>query len=261
MSSWGSLFGAGANYAAMEEVLKRLDELGQQSSTGMDDIATDAMTNTEFVPYTVKTGDGTFTTTASGGLDFAMNREAQKRQDKRFAEAESLFNRAAADPTENIQGIYDQIRATQQPEEARNLSGVQQGLFNTGRGGISSAQYGGSPEQFAFEKARQETMNQAALSARGVSNEERAADLTQAMSLSGMGYMGQDKALSMFDAAGLPAQLAQKGQLSGAELAAQSQIAGLEGLLSMGQVGAETSTAFLRSLVESLTSSGGLFDF
>ena len=60
MGGWGSLFGAGANYAAMEEILERLDELGLQSSEGMEDIATDAVAGTEFVPYTVKTGDGTF---------------------------------------------------------------------------------------------------------------------------------------------------------------------------------------------------------
>jgi hypothetical protein len=164
MGAWGSLFGAGANFAAMEEILKRLDELGQQSTEGMEDIATGVTAGTEFVPYTVKTGDGTFTTTEAGGLNFVMNEEAQARQDARFAEAESLFGRAAADPTANIQGIYDQIRAVQQPEEARNLSGIQQGLFSSGRGGISSAQYGGTPEQFAFEKARQEAMNEAAVS-------------------------------------------------------------------------------------------------
>ncbi len=260
MADYSKLFGSGLNLVAMKEVLDQLEKLGTASTTGMEQIASGVGADTAFKPYTVTTNDGTFTTTAEGGLDFAMNEAGQARQDARFAEAETLFGRAAADPTENIQNIYDQIRAVQQPEEARNLSGVQQGLFSSGRGGISSEQYGGSPEQFAFEKARQETMNQAALTARGQSNEERAADLQSAMSLSGMGYLPQDKALGMFEASQIPSQLASRGQLSGAELAAQARIAGLEGMLGMGQVGAEASTAFLQSLISGLTGEKGFLD-
>jgi hypothetical protein len=84
--------------------------------------------------------------------------------------------------------------------------------------------YGGTPEQMAYEKARQESMLGANLAARTQSQAEQA----QAANLGGMmqqyGYNPQQQALSLLEASQIPTGLQQKGQLTGAEL--QSQLGG-----------------------------------
>jgi hypothetical protein len=88
--------------------------------------------------------------------------------------------------------------------------------------------YGGTPEQMAYEKARQESMLNANLAARTQSQAEQ----LQAANLGGMlqqaGYDPQRQAIDLFGASGVPSQLAAKGQLGGAELQAQAGGRGLE---------------------------------
>jgi hypothetical protein len=105
---------------------------------------------------------------------------------------------------------------------------MQENLFSSGRGGVQTAMYGGTPEQMAYEKARQESMLNANLAARTQSQAEQ----LQAGQLGGMlqqaGYDPQRQAIDLFGASGVPSQLAAKGQLGGAELQSQAGGRGLE---------------------------------
>jgi len=309
----GGLLGAGSNYAAMEKVLGMLEELGLDSSEGMKKIAQAAQSDTAFRPYTVTSNTGSrFTTTPQGGLRYEMSEADRKRQRNLFGQASDLygqvgqglsesdrrlqkrrldesnrmFKAALVDPTQAAGEYYENIRAAQRPEEERQRMALNQSLFSRGRGGISTAEFGGTAEEFGYEKARAEAGLQASAMARQqalgeqqqmfgrgqalaqqaylpeqqqMAREQQA--LAQANALMGAGYQPQQQALSLFGASQIPSQLAQKSQLSGAELAAQANIAGLEGMLGMGQVGAETTTAFMQSLIQALTGKDGLFDF
>jgi len=88
-----------------------------------------------------------------------------------------------ASPT--AQSIYDQIRATQTPEEERNAVALENMLFAQGRGGVSTAAYGGTPEQLAQAKAQAEARNSASLQSittadsLASSQQQRAAQLSQ----------------------------------------------------------------------------------
>lgn len=310
---FGGVLGAGANWAAMEKVLGMLEELGIDSSEGMKKIAQAAQSDTAFKPYTVTSNTGTrFTTTPEGGLRYEMSEADKKRQRSLFGQASELygqvgqglserdrrlqkqrldesnrmFEAALVDPTQAAGEYYENIRAAQRPEEERQRMALNQSLFSRGRGGISTAEFGGTAEEFGYEKARAEAGLQASAMARQqalgeqqqmfgrgqslyqqaylpeqqqMAREQQA--LTQANALMGAGYLPEQQALGLFGASQIPSQLASRSQLSGAELAAQANIAGLEGMLGMGQVGAETSTAFMQSLIQSLTGEGGLFDF
>jgi hypothetical protein len=309
----GGLLGAGANYAAYEKVLGLLEELGVDSTEGMRKIGQAAQSDTAFRPYTVTSNTGArFTTTPQGGLRYEMSEADRKRQrslfgqasdlygmvgqglsesdrrlqQRRLDESKSMFKKALIDPSQAAGDYYENIRAAQRPEEARQKMALNQSLFSRGRGGISTAEFGGTAEEFGYEKARAEAGLQASAMARQqalgeqqqmfsrgqalaqqaylpeqqqMAREQQA--LAQANALMGAGYQPQQQALSLFGASQIPSQLAQKSQLSGAELAAQANIAGLEGMLGMGKVGAETTTAFLQSLVQALTAKDGLFDF
>lgn len=309
----GGLGGAYLSKEAMDRLTSMLDDLGVEGVEGMRAIADQASEASAFKPYTVTSNTGTrFTTTPSGGLRYDMSAADKKRQQslfgqasglfgqvgqglsksdqqlqrQRLEEADRMFSQAMVDPSEAASQYYENIRAAQRPEEARQRMALDQSLFSRGRGGISTAEFGGTAEEFGYEKARAEAGLQASAIARQqalgeqqqlfnrgqaltqqaylpeqqqMAREQQA--LAQANALMGAGYLPQQQALSLFGASQLPAQLAQKGQLSGSELAAQANIAGLEGQLGMGKVSAETSTAFMQSLIQALTGEGGAFDW
>lgn len=258
-----------------------------------------------------------------------MSRDEQKRQRNRLSAAESLYKQADADPSKLAGDYYENIRAAQRPEEERQRMNLDQGLFSSGRGGISTAEFGGTAEEFAFEKARAEAGLQASAQARsmalgeqqqalGMANQltgdaynvqnqqlareqqalqmggnlmgqsflpqqQRMAEQQNAMqmgtslfgqsfmpeqqaianqqALAGLGsqfmnqgYMPQQQALSMFGASQIPAQLAQQSQLSGAELRAQLEQSGLEGLLSAGVSEASSTAELYKAIINGLSS-------
>jgi len=98
--------------------------------------------------------------------------------------------------------VYERIRAVQRPEEQRRQLALQEQLQAQGRTGLRTAQFGGSPEQFAFAQAQEEAKNRAALSALGQAQAEQQQQLGLAQGLFGLGS----------GAAALPASL-QQGQL------------------------------------------------
>jgi hypothetical protein len=241
---------------SLGEIQSLLDRLRTQISEGTGTIGQQAADSMQFRPYTVTSGLGTFTTDESGGLNFALSDEARAQQQARFDQAETLFGRAMADPTRATATLYEDIRAIQRPEEQRMQQGLNQGLFSSGRGGISSAEFGGTREEFMSEKARAEAMNAAALQARGMVQQQQQQDFATAQGLMGLGYMPQQQALGLFQQSQIPAQLAQQAQLGGAELQSQIGLTGLEGLMGLGQAEAEAAASLFAGIIQGL---GGLY--
>ena len=203
-----------------------------QSAVAMGEAAGQlAIDRSSFQPYTVTSNLATGSTNAQGGLDLSLSAEEQRRQNERFRQAESIYGAIGADPSRMASEYYESIRAAQRPEEERNRLAMQQGLFSSGRGGISSAQYGGTPEQFAFEKARAEAQLGASSTARTAALAERDQQLKAAGLLTDQAYQGQREAIDLFGAAATPSQLAATGARTGAELAAQLEGTGIEGML------------------------------
>lgn len=100
----------------------------------------------------------------------------QQRANQRGTDAYGASNiamdRSLQDPSQRESDVYGRIRAMQRPEEQRQQDSMNAGLFGSGRGGMSTNAYGGSPEQFAFGKAQAEARNQASLQAMGQSQTE-----------------------------------------------------------------------------------------
>ncbi len=117
--------------------------------------------------------------------------------------------------------VYERIRATQRPEEERRQLALQDQLLSQGRLGLRTAQFGGSPEQFALAQAQEEAKNRAALSALGQAQAEQQQQLGLAQGLFGLGS----------GAAALPASL-QQGQLGNIGAALGLQYAPEQQLLS-----------------------------
>lgn len=135
------------------------------------------------------------------------------------------------DTTAREQDIYNRIRAAQTPEEQRAQAALEERLAAQGRLGVSTAQYGGTPEQLAIAKAREEAKNSAMLSAMQQAGAERQQDLATATGLTGLaGNLATG--LGGLNAQDLQNQLA----LAGGSQAALAQQLGLQ--QGYGQLGA-----------------------
>jgi hypothetical protein len=214
-----------------------------------------AIDRASFQPYTVTSNLATGTTTPEGGLRLDLSPEEQRRQQERFRQAESIYGTIGADPRRMASEYYENIRAAQRPEEERDRLAMQQGLFSSGRGGIASAQFGGTPEQFAFEKARAEAQLGAGAKARELALSERDQQLKAAGLLTDQAYQGQREAIDLFGASSVPAQLSATGARTGAELASQLESTGIEGMLQGEELANLLERAGIAGALPALTGS------
>ena len=104
--------------------------------------------------------------------------------------------------------VFERIRATQRPEEERQRLELEQRLAAQGRLGVSTAMYGGTPEQMALAKAQEESQDRASLAAIQQAQSERQQALGEAESLGSM-FAGQ---------AGLSGDLQSQSQQRAAQL-------------------------------------------
>ena len=219
-----ALRGAGEYYLGQEGV----EGAYQTGATGLEmaqQLGQQAAEAAQFKPYTVTSNLARVGTDPSGGFTTQLSPEQQALQNQIMGQAGGFFGQLQADPTAVQAGIYEDIRATQRPEEERQRLALEERMLSQGRLGVSSAAYGGaSPELLAMETARQEAMARANLGARqqALAEQQQAAGI--AGGLLGAGYMPQQQALSLLQASQIPAGLQQRGQLTGVEL--QSQLGG-----------------------------------
>ena len=223
----GALQAAGGYYAGQQGIEGAM-ATGQAGLGLGEAMGKRAYDQSQFRPFGVTSNLANVQTTAEGGVNLNLSPEQQAMQQQLLGQSQGLFGQVGADPAAAQSALYEQIRATQQPEEERQRLQMQENLFSSGRGGVQTAMYGGTPEQMAYEKARQESMLNANLAARTQSQAEQ----LQAANLGGMlqqaGYDPQRQAIDLFGASGVPSQLAAKGQLGGAELQSQAGGRGLE---------------------------------
>ena len=231
------LFNVGSSYLLGREGEKSFEELGAASLAGAERLGNEAMRGTRFKPFGVTSNLANVETDRTGGFNVNLSPEMERFQNNTLGKANDLFADIGQDPTLAAQEIYDMIRAVQQPDEERALLGLQESLFAGGRGGVQTAMYGGTPEQFAYNKAQQEAMNAAALSARGQVLAEEEQRLTSGLGMLNAGYTPQDKALEMLGYGTDVSNLVGTGQRAGSSLRAQLGSTGLESSIQAAGLG------------------------
>jgi hypothetical protein len=230
--SLSDLIGAAAGYYNTDEAAKAALELGEKSATAAQAMGQTAAGMAEFKPFTVTTGLGTATTTPEGGFTLGLSPEQQALQTQLMGQAQGLFGKVGVDPSTAQADLYEQIRATQRPEEERNRLALEERMLSQGRMGLSSSAYGGSsPELLAQETARQEAMARANLGARTQAMSEQAQALTAATGLMGLGYTPQEQALAALGYGADIAKISDIGRRTGAEVFGQLGQTGLQSLM------------------------------
>lgn len=226
---YGDLITTGSQYYLGDEAIKAVRESGIEGQRQAGELAAEARAGTTFQPYTVTGGLGGITTTPEGGFGIDLSPEQQAIQQQLMGQAQGLFGQVGQDPASQQAAIYEQIRATQRPEEERQRLATEARMLSQGRLGISGAAYGGSsPELLAQETARQEAMGRANLGARQQALTEQQQALAGATGLMAAGYQPQQQALAMLQASATPAGFADIGRRTGTQLASQLGLGGLE---------------------------------
>jgi hypothetical protein len=100
---------------------------------------------------------------------------------------EQFMGQAGMPVTDREAAVYERIRAAQRPEEERQRMALEERLFAQGRGGVTTSQYGGTPEQLAMAQAQTEAQNQAMLGAMQQAQREQAQQAEIGARYTGMG--------------------------------------------------------------------------
>ena len=291
----GQLLGAGLSIDALNDIARRGKDFQSEALA----LGERAQQDTAFKPFSISTGfggvaagpQGGYTTTLSpqqqalqsqlagitGGLTggFGMGApDVSGIQGQALGGVQGLLQQAQGGIAGREQSVYDRIRATQMPEEQRQQLALNERLASQGRTGLRTAQFGGSPEQFAMEKARAEAMNQASLASINQAEQQRASDLAAATGMFGLGsqasflpsglqqaqlgnigasmglqYMPEQQLLGSLTPAISLADIAGTGQRQGAGLFAEAGAAGLEANLGAQQNRAEGLAGLYNSLI------------
>jgi len=220
---------AGGEYFLGREAIGDVQALGRQAQERATALAEQGRAGAEFKPYTVTSGLANIATDPTGGFAINLSPEQQALQAQLQGQAAGLFGQVGQDPAAQQAAIFEQIRATQRPEEERQRLALEERMLSQGRLGLGSAAYGGSsPELLAQETARQEAMARANVGARQQALAEQQQALAGATGLLSSGYTPQREALNLLATSQVPAGFADIGRRTGAELQSQVGRVGLE---------------------------------
>ena len=202
----GDALRGGASYYLGSENIDAAKQLGRETQAGMGALAAAAQEGTAFKPYTVTSGLANVGTTAEGGYGISLSPEQEALQRQLMGQAAGLFGQVGQDPAAQQSAIYEQLRATQRPEEERQRLATEERMLSQGRLGMQSNAYGGaSPELLAQETARQEAMGRANIGARQQALAEQQQALAGGQGLLQAGYSPQQQALAMLSGSAVPA--------------------------------------------------------
>lgn len=273
----GQLIGTGLSI----DELNKITDIAQRSAQEQAALGRQAQQEMAFKPFTVSTGFGGIATTPEGGYatTLAPQQAAQQQQlqaltggllggmgavapDVSGIQQQALggvggfLTGAMAPMAQREADVYERIRATQRPEEQRQQLALEERLAAQGRTGLRTAQFGGSPEQFALAQAQEEAKARASLAALEQAQAEqlqqvglaesmfglggRAAGLPQALQAGQLGniqaamglqYMPEQQLLGTLTPALSIADIARTGQQLGAQTMSKAGISGLEDIL------------------------------
>jgi hypothetical protein len=269
--------GLGAVYG-FNKGISDVQDVGSRALQRAETAATDVAGQTQFKPFTVTSGIGGVSTTPTGGLTTTLSPEQQALQqqlqgfgtqafgmlgspEQRAQEQASVLGMISGgmSPQQREAEIMQRLQAAVSPEQERQRMALEERLLGQGRLGVTTNQYGGTPEQLALEKAiaeqqaslgvsameqaRAEQQQQASQTLAGLQETRQRLGLFGDLGLQSLGasYLPQQQLLNTLAPAIDISNIASAGQRQGAQLGTSLLEAGLE-----SQLGAETAAANLR---------------
>ena len=264
MAGLFSLLGGLGSIAGGLDIADDIRASGAAAAGQMGDLAGQLQEDTAFKGYGVTTGLGTATVGADGSTDFGVG------QDQGMVDASGNYMNASQAAMQNAMGdnsareqeIYNKAMAMQNPMLDAQQASQQAREFAQGRGGIRGSQFGGTAEDAAMARARAQASNQASFQAMGQSQQEMMNQAQMANMFGGMGqnafgssFMPMQQQANMMQVGQNNANMAQTGQITGANLGAQLGLGGIQSQVNADMAAANMYTGLFGS---GMTALGGL---
>ena len=225
----------------------RLGGIGERGLGLGQRLAEQQMQQAAFRPYTVTSATGgQFMAGPEGQYTLTLSPEEQAFQQQMFGGAGDFFRQAAVDPSVREEQLYGQISEALAPEQRAQQLGLEERLAAQGRLGVRTAEFGGTPEALAMQKAQAQQLSQARLGAAQQARQEQMGLAQLGQQYLGAGYIPQAQLLGALTPGQTAAAQAQQAQLYGTGLFGEATASGIDALLGsalgqanlMGTVGA-----------------------
>ena len=250
MANWTSALISGAG---LWNQLDRFDDLGSYVEGELGGQAASAIEGSKFTPFTVS-GFGGSATAGPGGIQSNQDPASLNQSNMLQGQANQFFNSASADQSGREQGIFDSIRAMQQPGEQRQMMGMESRAQGQGRLGISGANYGGgTPEMLAMQQAIAENRNNAAFESMNMARSQQMQDANIGSQFQNNSYLPQAQMMNMMNQGMQGAQMNQAGQLAGMNLSSQLRLGQVQSQVNSEKIRAELMGGLFNTI-------GGAFD-
>ena len=239
--------GLGAGGLALAE--KGYDDLGQVGADAFDyfssegGLADQMKGMLEFQPYTITSATGgSFGMTEdpeTGQMSYNLQTspEEQAFQQQAMADAQMYFNQARAPVDQREQQVYNRMLTAMSPEQERQRLEMEQRMASQGRLGVSTAQYGGTPEQLAMAKAQAEAQNSAMLNAMQFAGQEQQRNTQMGAGMLSSSYVPQAQLLNALNPGMTTAERQRQAVAQQAGAYGETYSTGVEALLqsALGQ--------------------------
>jgi hypothetical protein len=223
LSGGSQLAAAYLPYQASQEASDALSNMANRfitESAALGQIGAEAAS---FKPFSITTPTGTTNVGAGGSIDQQLAQQPAAIQQAMLNQASGL----AGTPTASAQDIYSQLQASQAGEAQRRQLELENRLQAQGRGGVTTAAYGGTPEQLAMEKALQEQSSRNWLTAQTLAPQLAGQNIQNIGGALSASYTPQTQEFNALQNAIATSKLAQAGALGESEALYKTGIAGL----------------------------------
>jgi hypothetical protein len=238
------------------------DSLNDRLRTTQDTLNTTQDTvnnNTAFTPYGVTSSLGG-ANAISTGMEYDLMPEMQGIQDNMFSQGQQQLAASTANPVDRQNELYAAMNQAQNPERQRELARMNQQLRNSGRSGMTSQMYGGTPEQLAYAKAVQEQQSANWLGAGSAAEAQLQNQYTRGMGMMDQGYKPNAELMGYGD------QIIQQNNLNDARgttragMLADLAMGGLTTNVNIENLKGRALSDFLTGTAQQQGALGGLID-
>ena len=253
---FGDLFGAAAGLYGMDKTIDRVEKLGKETQARSNRIGRQAHDGTEFEPFTVTANSGNLQVAEDGSIDSQLSAENQALTGQLLEGAAGFLEQAAVGPKARQQEIFEQLMSSVQPQQQRDQLDLEARQFAQGRGGITSASSGGTPQQLALAKAQAEQNSGLLANARGMGLAEQAQQGQLGSQYLNDSFMPEAQLFNRLSPGLQAAQLNQAGDIAGANLQTQARTAGLEARVNSEAIAAGLQGQMFNSMTNMATNAG-----
>lgn len=224
LSGAGQVGSALLPYYAGQEILDYLKSARTTLPGALEEIETGALSELDFTPYTVTTGLGSTAISPEGVISTTLTPEQQAVQQSLLSQAETLAGTAGPTAGE----LYTQMEEARAPQRERERLALENRLAAQGRLGVTTAAYGGTPEELARQMAIEEQRSKDVLGAQTTAGALEAQRLANVGGLLTQAYAPEQQMLSALYGAAPLSGLGESQARSRSQLLRDLGITGLE---------------------------------